>query len=170
MNRVDYFEALLRRQFALEESQDIIEWLKENIRSIPYSPMPGGFRTTETPWLEEILRACVDPEIKLVSIRAPIQSGKSMALELLLCWIIARQPGPTLYLQDQDPNARDWYETRLLPLIENCPPALERMNKKESRWQSSQFDRMHLWTLGAQSDGLSLTRLGSSSMGISLKR
>lgn len=149
MNRVDYFEALLRRQFALEESQDIIEWLKENIRSIPYSPMPGGFRTTETPWLEDILRACVDPEIKLVSIRAPIQSGKSMALELLLCWIIARQPGPTLYLQDQDPNARDWYETRLLPLIENCPPALERMNKKESRWQSSQFDRMHLWTLGA---------------------
>lgn len=147
-SRVDHFEALLRRRFHVEESEDIIDWLKKNIRSIPYSPMPGGFRTTETPWLEEILRAFIDPEIRVCTVKAPIQSGKSMALELLLCWIIARQPGPTLYLQDQDPNARDWYETRLVPLIDNCPPAQSQMNRKDSRWQSSKFDRMNLWTLG----------------------
>lgn len=149
MTRIDEIEKQLRRYFIQEESDDIVAWLKENVINIPYSPMPGGFRTQETPWLEEILRAMADPEIKMVSLKAPIQSGKSMALELLLLWIICRQPGPALFLQDKDPNARDWYEDRLIKLIENCPPALEKMNRKDSRWQASEFDRMRLWTLGS---------------------
>ena len=148
MSRVDHFESILRRSFAVEKNEDVIDFLEENIRSIPYSPMPGGFRVATTPWMKEILRAMVDPEIKVVTLKAPIQAGKSMALELLLCWIISKQPGPTLYLNDQDPNARDWYETRLLPLIENCPPALEKFDRKNSRWQLSHFGQMPLWTLG----------------------
>lgn len=149
MTRIDEIERQLRRFFIQEETDDIIAWLKGNVMNIPYSPMPGGFRTLETPWLEEILRAMADPEVKMVSLKAPIQSGKSLALELLLLWIICRQPGPSLFLQDKDANARDWYEDRLIKLIENCPPALARMNRKDSRWQSSEFDRMRLWTLGS---------------------
>ena len=120
----DELESRLRKVFLPDEGGDIVDWLEKNIRQIPFSPMPAGFRAKETPWLMEPLRACADPEKRLVQIIAPIQSGKSLLAEMLSCYIIARQPAPTLYLNDTNDNAADWMKTRLRVLWENCPPVL----------------------------------------------
>lgn len=145
-------EAKLRRIFKPDDEGDIVDWLQENIRQIPFSPMPSGFRVRETPWLAEPLRACVDPEIRLVQVIAPIQSGKSLMAEMLSCFIIARQPAPTLYLNDTDDNAHDWMTTRLKVLWENVPPVLARLAKDETGKKgggSIQTDDMTFWCLGA---------------------
>ena len=141
----------MRRVFKPDEGGDIVSWLEENIRSIPFSPMPAGFRAKETPWLIDPLRACANPEIRLTQIIAPIQSGKSLAAEMLSCYILARQPAPTLYLNDTDGNAADWMKTRLRVLWENCPPVMKKLNKGEEKAKSDtvQTNDMTFWCLGA---------------------
>lgn len=147
----DRFEAKIRRVFAPDEGGDIVSWLEANIRQIPFSPMPSGFRVNETPWLKEPLRACADPEVRLVVTIAPIQSGKSLMAEMLSCFIIARQPAPTLYLNDQDGNAADWMQSRLRVLWENVPPVLAKLSKDETDRKSGtvQTEDMTFWCLGA---------------------
>lgn len=147
----DQLEARIRKVFRPDEGGDIVKWLEENIRQIPFSPMPSGFRVAETPWLAEPLRACADPEVRLVVTIAPIQSGKSLMAEMLSCFIIARQPAPTLYLNDQDSNAADWMQSRLRVLWENVPPVIAKLSKDETGKKSGtvQTEDMTFWCLGA---------------------
>lgn len=147
----DRLEAKLRKVWRPDDGGDIVQWLMDNIRQIPFSPMPSGFRVQETPWLAEPLRACADPEIRLVHIIAPIQSGKSLMAEMLSCYIIARAPAPTLYLNDTDGNAADWMQSRLRVLWENVPAVLAKLNKDETDKKTGtvQTDEMTFWCLGA---------------------
>jgi phage terminase large subunit GpA-like protein len=147
----DRLEAKLRKVFRPDDGGDIVKWLEDNIRQIPFSPMPSGFRVAETPWLAEPLRAFADPEIRLVQLIAPIQSGKSLAAEMLSCFIIARQPAPTLYLNDQDSNAADWMQSRLRVLWENVPAVLSKLTKDEEKKKAGtvQTADMTFWCLGA---------------------
>lgn len=148
---LDALEGRMRSVFRPDDGGDIVKWLEENVRQIPFSPMPSGFRCSETPWLAEPLRACANPEIRFVHVIAPIQSGKSLMAEMLSCFIIARNPGPTLYLNDTDGNAADWMESRLRVLWENVPPVLNRLNKGEEKRKSGtvQTNDMTFWCLGA---------------------
>jgi hypothetical protein len=51
--------------------------------------MPGRFRSDNSPWLREVMEAIVDPQVRVVSILASIQSSKTTGPELTLCYIIA---------------------------------------------------------------------------------
>ncbi len=144
------FEASLRSILRPDDGQDVVTWMAQNIKAVPYSPMPGPFRATETPWLVPVLRAAVHPEVRLVVVSAPIQSGKSMIAETLACYIPVIAPGPTLLLQDTDANARDWHTNRVKSLWDNTPETKERIiSPEKSKWTSTQFRRMTMWTLGA---------------------
>jgi phage terminase large subunit GpA-like protein len=74
--------------------------------------------------------------------------------EMLSCFIIARQPAPTLYLNDQDANAADWMQSRLRVLWENVPPVLAKLSKDETGKKSGtvQTEDMTFWCLGAFND------------------
>ena len=72
--------------------------------------------------MREPMEALVDPRIRLVSIIAAIQSGKTSVGELGLCNIIANHPGPTLWLDQTDDDAKDQSESRLQKLFDECPP------------------------------------------------
>ncbi len=150
----DRLEARIRKVFRPDDGGDIVTWLQENIRQIPFSPMPSGFRVQETPWLAEPLRACADPEVRLVVTIAPIQSGKSLMAEMLSCFIVARQPAPTLYLNDTDDNAADWMQSRLRVLWENVPPVIAKLGKDETGRKSGtvQTEDMTFWCLGAYNE------------------
>ena len=147
----DKFENKLRNIFKPDEGGDIVDWLEANINQIPYSPMPSGFRVSHTPWLAEPLRACADLEKKGVHIIAPIQSGKSLMSEMLSCYIIARQPAPTLYLNDTDANASNWMRTRLRILWENVPAVMKKLPKGEEKAKGDMviMPDMTFWCKGA---------------------
>lgn len=49
-------------------------WAEEHVESIPYSPMPGRFRSDNSPWVREVMEAVVDPRVKLVSILASVRT------------------------------------------------------------------------------------------------
>ena len=144
--------SLGRSMLAPSDSGDVVEWCQDNILSIPDSPMPGPFRAERTPWIEEALRICVDPEVRLVTVLASIQSGKTLLGRLLSCHIAGRAPGPTLILQDNDQNAKDFNITALRPLWDNCPAVKARLIPEMDRSQTIQFQGMTAWVLGAHNE------------------
>lgn len=127
-------------------------WCEDHIRSIPYSPLPGPFRSENSPWIREVMEAIVDPKIRLVSIIAAVQSSKTTSPELTLCYIIANLPGPCLWLDQTDEDAKDESESRLQKLFESCEPVkkLFPKNKNKQRNCTIHFSNgMTLWLLGA---------------------
>ena len=127
-------------------------WCEEHIKSIPFSPMPGPFRSENSPWIREVMEAIVDPKIRLVSIIAAVQSSKTTSPELTLCYIIANLPGPCLWLDQTNEDAKDESESRLQKLFESCEPVkkLFPKNKNKQRNCTIHFSNgMTLWLLGA---------------------
>ena len=53
---------------------------------------------------------------------AAVQSSKTTSPELTLCYIIANLPGPCLWLDQTDEDAKDESESRLQKLFESCEP------------------------------------------------
>jgi hypothetical protein len=128
------------------------QWAEENIDSIPYSPMPGRFRSDHSPWVREPLEAIADTKVKVVSIIAAVQASKTTVAELALCYIIPNQPGPTLWLSATDEDAKDQSESRLQKLFDECE-AVKKLfpkNPHKKRNHTIHFaNGMPLWILGA---------------------
>ena len=148
MNKADLLR-IGRDVLKPSDSGDIVDWLEDNVHAIPDSPMPGPFRSERTPWVGEALRLAADPETKLLTILASIQSGKSLFMRLFTCHIIANAPGPTMVLQATDPEAKDFALRYLRPVWANCPPVKERISLDDmDRSTTTDFDRMTLYCRG----------------------
>lgn len=144
--------SILKDAWTPADRREPWRWCEEHIKSIPYSPMPGPFRSDNSPWVREVMEAIVDPKIKLVSIIAAVQSSKTTSPELTLCYIIANLPGPCLWLDQTDDDAKDESESRLQKLFESCEPVkrLFPKNKNKQRNCTIHFSNgMTLWMLGA---------------------
>ncbi len=128
------------------------QWCEEHISSIPYSPMPGPFRSDNSPWIRDVMNAIVDPKIRIVSIIAAVQSSKTTAPELTLCYIISNLPGPCLWLDQTDEDAKDQSESRLQKLFEACVPVRKQFPKNKNKQRNTTIhfaNGMTLWLLGA---------------------
>lgn len=127
-------------------------WAEEHVGSIPYSPVPGRFRSDNSPWLREPLEALVDPAVRVVSIIAAIQCGKTSVGELGISYIIPNLPGPALWLDQTDEDAKDQSESRLQKLFDECGPvrALYPRDRHKKKNATIHFrNGMTLWILGA---------------------
>ena len=144
--------SILRDAWTPADRREPWRWCEDHIKSIPYSPLPGPFRSENSPWIREVMEAIVDPKIRLVSIIAAVQSSKTTSPELTLCYIIANLPGPCLWLDQTDEDAKDESESRLQKLFESCEPVkkLFPKNKNKQRNCTIHFSNgMTLWLLGA---------------------
>lgn len=102
--------------------------------------------------MREPMEALVDPNVPLVQIIAAIQSSKTTVGELGICYIIANMPGPTLWLDQTDDDARDQAESRLGPLFEEVGPVLSVFPQRRHRMKTATkhfSNGMTLWVLGA---------------------
>ena len=144
--------SILRDAWTPADRREPWRWCEDHIKSIPYSPLPGPFRSENSPWIREVMEAIVDPKIRLVSIIAAVQSSKTTSPELTLCYIIANLPEPCLWLDQTDEDAKDESESRLQKLFESCEPVkkLFPKNKNKQRNCTIHFSNgMTLWLLGA---------------------
>ena len=90
--------------------------------------------------------------MRLVSIIAAVQSSKTTTPEVALCYIIANLPGPALWLDQTDEDAKDQSEFRLQKLFDECEPVRELFpaNRHKRRNQTVDFaNGMTLWIAGA---------------------
>jgi len=115
--------------------------------------MPGPFRAERTPWIAEALRIAADPETRLLTVLASIQSGKSLLARLFSCYVIANQPGPTMILQATDSEAKDFSIRYLRPVWNNCPPVKAKFKGDDmERSTTTDFDRMTIYCRGIHNE------------------
>lgn len=150
--RKNALTTLLAPNWRLPERIPPWKWCEENVKNIPYSPIPGHFKSANSPWVREAMEAISDPDIRLVSIVAPVQSSKTIGAELCLCYIIANFPGPCLWLSQTDADAKDQAEARLHKLFSECD-AVKKLfpaDRHKKKTQTVFFSNgMTLWVLGA---------------------
>ncbi len=143
---------LLTPNWRLPERIPPWKWCEENVKNIPYSPILGHFKSANSPWVREVMEAMSDPDIRLVSIVAPVQSSKTIGAELCLCYIVANFPGPCLWLSQTDADAKDQAEARLHKLFSECD-AVKKLfpaDRHKKKTQTVFFSNgMTLWVLGA---------------------
>ena len=143
---------LLAPNWKLPERIPPWKWCEENVKNIPYSPIPGHFKSANSPWVRGVMEAMADPDIRLVSIVAPVQSSKTISAELCLCYIVANFPGPCLWLSQTDADAKDQAEARLHKLFSECD-AVKKLfpaDRHKKKTQTVFFSNgMTLWVLGA---------------------
>lgn len=150
--RKNALTTLLAPNWGLPERIPPWKWCEKNVKNIPYSPIPGHFKSANSPWVREVMEAMADPDIRLVSIVAPVQSSKTISAELCLCYIVANFPGPCLWLSQTDADAKDQAEARLHKLFSECD-AVKKLfpaDRHKKKTQTVFFSNgMPLWVLGA---------------------
>lgn len=150
--RKNALTTLLAPNWRLPERIPPWKWCEENVKNIPYSPIPGHFKSANSPWVREAMEAMADPDIRIVSIVAPVQSSKTISAELCLCYIIANFPGPCLWLSQTNADAKDQAEARLHKLFSECD-AVKKLfpaDRHKKKTQTVFFSNgMTLWVLGA---------------------
>lgn len=151
---MNILRGIWRDAWRVPDRRSVSEWAEEYIPYVPYSPTPGRFRIENSPQIREVMAAIVDPNVRLVSVVAAVQSGKTLGPEIALCYIISELPGPTLWLDQTNEDAKDESESRLQRLFEVCEPVRRLLphgvDRHKKRNHTIHFlNGMPLWVLGA---------------------
>lgn len=134
------------------EHLSVTDWAARYADLTPVSHVAGMFRRENSPQAAAVADAIAAAEVRVVSVVACVQSGKSLAPALALSYLIATDPGPALWLDVTDEKAKLASETRLRPLFENCAPvkALFNADKNKMKHASMTFaNGMRLFVNGA---------------------
>ena len=85
------------------------------------SPYPGAWRHDRTPFFVEIMDCLsASSPIREIAFVKPAQIGGTAGIvENFIAYIIACNPGPTLYLSANDRLIKQWNDTRLIPLLKS---------------------------------------------------
>ena len=103
------------------DTQEVWKWAEENILAIPYSPLKGAFRASNSPWIKAPMGELANDKTNLIVMQAAIQSGKTLALEIMQTWIHVNDPSPFALGLNNETEAADELKNRLTPLWEACP-------------------------------------------------
>lgn len=98
---------------------DPLDWLEANVR-IPHSARSTQWDRQTAPWWNDVIRDFTDPTCRQTFVQACTGAGKSTALETLICWAVAQQPGPMLSITQTDETSAEWMATRLMPVLDAC--------------------------------------------------
>jgi phage terminase large subunit GpA-like protein len=97
------------------------------------SSYSGPWRTSNIPYLKEILDSLSDPFIHAVNIKASAQSGKSACSLMFLAYIIAEDPGPFLWIHPNEEAAERFSKERVQPMFRDTPVLRGRVAEKKGR-------------------------------------
>src|SRR5258708_33749673 len=79
-------------------AQTVDEWAEQN-RILPRGTAePGPFRTSRTPYLREIMAACIDPRKKVVVFVAATQLGKTELQLNVMGYRLDVDPAPIIFV------------------------------------------------------------------------
>lgn len=103
------------------EKPDIIPWAEANVE-FPTSVLSKRFDPTLNPWIVEPIQRAVDLRTRIVTFMKPIQSGGSVAGEIVLLYWICFWRGFLQYnWKDNDRSLARW-RSRIEGILRACPP------------------------------------------------
>jgi phage terminase large subunit GpA-like protein len=146
--------------FQVQGKQTVVEWAEENAYlSERVTEMAGRYRTTDHPYVREVLNCYQDPRVKKVALCWGSQTSKTTTIYVGLGWAIDQSPGPILWVWSNEKQARNFANDRFIPFCEDSSVIAKHLPKtidgKIDRDRASalrvEFDRCTLNMIGGQS-------------------
>lgn len=109
----------------------VSEWAtRHRLLRKDYAKEPGLWRMERTPYLVEPMNrlSIQDPCLEVVTV-FPSQTGKTTISENWLGYIADVAPGPCMFVQPTDDDCADWVDSRIQPMIEDCPSLVAKFDK-----------------------------------------
>jgi hypothetical protein len=138
--------------FSKPDRRPIYVWAAEHV------DLPSGVYTISGLFNVHLSRYLIDPFdalqndlIRVVTVQAPIRSGKSLLADIWLPWCIVNDPGPFMWNTVTNTLAKRHAETRTMPLLRNVAPVrnLLPLDRHKQRGQEIIFrNRMPLYVQG----------------------
>lgn len=94
---------------------------------MPNTPQGTPWDSEDAQWLREILETFQDPEIHEIYCMCSAQSAKTVIVMVMLLFIIAQDPGPTLWATSNEQEAKKFAKGRLWQMIDKCAPVKEKL-------------------------------------------
>src|SRR5690606_19122428 len=105
------------------------QWADEKRILPPGSAEPGPFRSSRTPYMIPIVRACVDPMYRRVIVVTGSQMGKTDNLLNVMGQKLDDDPAPMLYVGPTKSNVEKVIEPRIMKMINFCPDLKRKLSK-----------------------------------------
>jgi len=102
---------------------DFVEWANTHFRLTKESSVePGKYRSSRTPWVEEILKELSpqSPTQEVVVIK-PTQAGYTTLANIMLCSVAHLYPGPCMLVQPTDDMVKKHSKKKLAPTVRAIP-------------------------------------------------
>jgi phage terminase large subunit GpA-like protein len=125
------------------------KWCEDNYFVSPSSPMPGRWRSDNSPWVREFMEVFANDEIKTISIMCAAQSSKTETMLALLCWLIQEDPAPCMWVTSSEEEAGKFWQERMKPALEANPNINLMMPTGRTRAKEVFFPTMPLELIGA---------------------
>lgn len=103
------------------------KWCEQHVNVDSTSPMPGRWRSDNSPWVRELMEVFADNRITDISVKCAAQSSKTQTIMNLACWVIAESPGPAMWVMAAKDEAKDFVRDRIGQTFAACKPVAEQM-------------------------------------------
>jgi len=117
------------------------------------SAEPGRYRTDRTPYMRGVMDSFNDPEVEVIVLVKPPQSGGTEGVFNMISYVIDQDPSPTLLVMPRDTDCTYIANKRLKPMVQLSPQL--RSHVGDRIWDLSSgeftFDRMTLYFAGSNS-------------------
>lgn len=124
--------------FKPPENLTVTEWADKYRRLSPENSAEAGkWRTSRTPYLEEIMNAFTDPKIHRIAVVASSQVGKTECELNMMAYAIDVDPGPMMFVVPTLANAEDFSKRRVAPLIRDTKNLRKKIAAVKSRDSSN---------------------------------
>ena len=117
----------------------LVDWSNEKrVLSSKDSPEPGRYKTSRTPYVEEIMIALsVQSPTRRVSWMKASQIGATEVANCFVGYIIDHAPAPIIAVQPTVDMAERFSKQRITPMLEECPSLRRKVSAVSSRSSSN---------------------------------
>jgi len=128
------------------------QWAEDNY-IVPVSSMAGPWRSANSPWVCGPMEDFANNAIRQITVLCSAQSSKTETMLALLCWIVAEDPSPTMWVTSDDEEALKFCNERLMPALRACPPVAKQIPDDRTLAKNMEilFPTMMLECVGAKS-------------------
>lgn len=96
-------------------------WAEDHYK-VAVSPFPGKWRSDNSPWVKKFMETFADNKVRAISVMCSAQSAKTETMLGLLNWLVAEDPGPTMWVTANEDEALKFAKERMMPSLKACEP------------------------------------------------
>lgn len=111
-----------RNGWAPVDRRPIYEWARDHIVLPASYAQPGPFDVGSSRYMIEPFNAIRSHGVRQVDIRKAIQTAGTLVVEISMLYFLANAPGPIMWTQQSDADAKEHFKGRFNGLMKRCAP------------------------------------------------